>query len=179
MKTQTDKNNAIPPSGITGIILNNEEKSSKDLKSIVFSLSDPKILILKSGFIFNASILNNRLYIGILPYFIEGERTHHYDISLPLQGKCLLYGFINANKTLDLFFKPARDTYNGCFLPGIADIFLDNYIRLARFLIENGFERHFTFDLGTQNLFEETKLFALVPATVEDLALQVAPFDLR
>ena len=179
MTTQNCKNNNIPSSGLSRIILNNTEKSPKELKSIIFSLSDHKILILKSGFIFNASILDDSLYISILPYFIEGERTYHYDIHLPLQGKCLLYGFVNANKTLDLLFKPASETYNGCFLPGIADIFCDNYIRLTRFLIEDGFRRHFKSDLGTQNLFEETKLFANIPKTVEALALQIAPFDNR
>jgi len=179
MMTKTVNNNTIPPSGIKNIVLNDEEKSSKDIKAIISSLSDYKILILKSGFIFNASILENSLYMGILPYFIEGERTYHYDIHLPLEGKSLLYGFINSNKTLDLLFKPNSETYNGYFLPGIADIFRDNYIRLARFLIKNGFGRHVAFDVGTQNLFEETKLFANIPKTVEALALQVAPFDLR
>jgi len=178
MTTKNTNNNTIPSSGITYIVLNDKEKSSKEIKAIISSLSDHKILILKSGFIFNASIINDSLYMGVLPYFIEGERTHHYDIHLPLQGKCLIYGFINSNKTLDLLFKPTSETYNGCFLPGIADIFRDNYIRLARFLIENGFGRHVAFDFGTQSIFEETKLFVNIPRTVEDLALQIATFEL-
>jgi hypothetical protein len=179
MTGHINNNDAIPPSRITEIILNKENKQPDELKSVIPALTNHDILIQKSGFIFNSSITDNCLCIGILPYFIDGQRTRHYDIDLPVKGKCLLYGFINSNETLDLLFKPARDTYNGAFLPGIADIFRDNYIRLARFFIENDFAGHFSFDLGTESLFDEIKIFPEAPATMLELARQPAPCDLK
>jgi hypothetical protein len=142
-------------------------------------LSDKKILIQKSGYIFSSSIKDDCLYIGILPYFIEGERTHHYDIELPVKAKCVLLGFINSNGTIAILFKPDNETYNNGFLPGIADVFRDNYIRLARLLINYGFSRDFELDLATRNIIETSKLLSEVPLTVKELALQPAPFDIN
>lgn len=165
------KNYIVTPSGLTKILLNKEEKSPRELKSIISALSDRDILIAKSGFLFNSSINGNGLCLGVLPYFIDGERTHHYDIELPESGKCILLGFINSNAALTLLFKPEKDTYdNGAFLPGMADVFRDNYIRLARFLIENGFFADFELDLVTKCLFDEIKMFEDIPATVKELA---------
>lgn len=136
----------------------------------MLALSDRDILIQKSGYIFNASICGNCLCLGVLPYFIEGERTHHFDINLPVRGKCMFYGFINSNQTLSILFKPNSETYNNGFLPGIADIFRDNYIRFARFLVHNGFPEDFEFDIATINILEEIKLFTKTPRTVKELA---------
>lgn len=170
-------NDIISPSGISRVLLNKAKKSPRELKSIIPALSNRDILIEKSGYLFNSSISGNCLCIGILPYFIEGQRTYHYDIELPEQGKCVLRGFINSNATVALLFEPDSDTYDGAFLPGVADIFRDNYVRLARFLLENGFSEDFEFDFGTKSIFEETKMFADIPATMKKLALQAAPFD--
>ncbi|MCK4983827.1 MAG: hypothetical protein KAS17_12935 [Victivallaceae bacterium] len=172
------KNNNITPSGITSILLNKEEKNPGELKSIMTAMSDRDILIQKSGFLFNSSINGNCLCIGILPYFINGERTHHYDIELPESGKCILLGFINSNALLTILFKPESDTYKDGFLPGMADIFRDNYVRLARFFIENGFSADFELDLVTKCLFDEIKMFTDIPATVKELAMQETPFDI-
>jgi hypothetical protein len=179
MTSHSSKKNIIPSSGITKIILNEKEKNPDDLKPIIPALSDLNILIQKSGYLFSSSISDNCLCLGLLPYFIDGQRTHHYEIDLPMTGKCVLFGFINSNETLALLFKPDKDTYNGGFLPGIADVFRDNYVRLARFLIENGFSGHFSLDLGTKNLLEETKLFTATPATLKELALKPAPFEIN
>ncbi len=174
------KNDIISPSGITKIFLNKEEKASRKLKSIMSAMSNRDILIEKSGYLFNSSINGNCLCIGILPYFINGERTHHYDIELPENGKCMLRGFINSNAMLAIIFKPEKDTYdNEGFLPGMADIFCDNYVRLARFFIENGFPGEFELDLVTKCLFDETQMFTDIPATVKELAMQASPFDIR
>ena len=170
MTSHTKHNDIIAPSGITKIILNKKKKKSDELKSIIPALSDSDTLIQKSGFLFNSSISGNCICIGILPYFIDGQRTHHYDIELPECGKCVLIGFINSNETLTILFKPQSDTYNDGFLPGMADIFRDNYIRLARFLIENGFSEDFELDLVSKCLFDETKMFTKIPETVKELA---------
>jgi hypothetical protein len=162
----------IKPSGITRILLNQEEKQAGELKSIMKALSNRKILIEKSGYLFNSSIKDNCLCIGILPYFVNGERTHHYDIELPVQGKCILYGFINSNTMLALLFKPDKETYYNGFQPEMAEVFRDNYVRLARFFIENGFPGKFELDLVTKCLFEEANMFTDVPSTVKELAMQ-------
>ena len=174
------KNNIINSSGISRIFLNKKEKSTVELKSIISALSDRDMLIEKSGYLFNSSIKGNCLCIGILPYFINGERTHHYDIELPENGKCMLRGFINSNAMLAIIFKPEKDTYaNGDFLPGMADIFRDNYVRLARFFIENGFSADFELDLVTKCLFDEIKMFTEIPGTVKELAMQETSFDTK
>ena len=177
MKIFKNNRNTAPPSGLTTVILNDSKKKPAELKKIISAMSTHNILIEKSGFIFNSSIIDNTLYIGILPYFIEGQRTRHYDIELPEQSKCLLYGFVNSNETLDLMFKPDKSTYLGEFLPDMAELFSNTYIRLARFLIENGFAEHFCFDFGTENIFGEIKLFNPIPETILDLASHEAPFD--
>jgi hypothetical protein len=171
------KNDIISPSGITRILLNKEKKAPRELKSIMSAMSDRDILIEKSGYLFNSSINDNCLCLGILPYFINGERTHHYDIELPESGKCILLGFINSNALLAILFKPESDTYDNGFLPGMADVFCDNYVRLARFFIENGFPGEFELDLVTKCLFDETKMFTDIPGTVKELAMQASPFD--
>ena len=177
MTSETDKGDIINPSGISRIFLHNKEKSPGELKSIISALSNRDMLIEKSGYLFNSSINGNCLCIGILPYFVDGQRTHHYEIEIPENGKCVLLGFINSNETLTILFKPQSDTYNKVFLPGVAEIFCDNYVRLARFFLENGFFEDFKLDLVTKNLFEETNMFAEIPRTVKELALQAIPFD--
>ena len=163
----------ITPSGITKVILNKEEKKFRELKSIISALSDRDMLVEKSGYLFNSSINDNCLCLGVLPYFINGERTHHYDIALPEKGKCMLLGFINSNAMLAILFQPEKDTYDkGGFLPGMAELFRDNYIRLARFFIENGFSPDFELDLVTKCLFDETGMFKEIPGTVKELAQQ-------
>ena len=171
-------NDTIPPSGITKVILNDKVTTPAYQKSIISTLSNREILIRKNGYIFSSSIREDCLCLGILPYFIEGERTHHYDIDLSVKGKCILFGFINSNETIAILFKPDKETYNNGFLPGIVDVFRDNYIRLARFLINYGFAENFELDLATRNIMEESKLFTETPLTVRELALQPAPFDL-
>ena len=102
------KNDIISTSGINRIFLNKKEKNARELKSIIAALSNHDILIEKSGFLFNSSINEDCLCIGILPYFINGERTHHYDIELPENGKCMLRGFINSNAMLAIIFVPEK-----------------------------------------------------------------------
>jgi len=91
----------------------------------------------------------------------------------------MLRGFINSNAMFAILFKPESDTYDNGFLPGMADVFCDNYVRLARFFIENGFPCEFELDLVTKCLFDETKMFTDIPATVKELAMQASPFDIR
>jgi len=177
MKNHTDNNGVIKSSGISRVILNKQKKKPGELKSIIAALSDRDMLVEKSGYLFNSSINGNCLCLGILPYFIDGERTYHYDIELPEIGKCILLGFINSNEALTLLFKPEKNTYTDSFLPGMAELFRDNYVRLARFLIENGFPADFQLDLVTKCLFDETKMFKDIPATVKELAMQDSPFD--
>lgn len=171
------KNDIINPSGITKIILNDKKKTFRGLKPIISALSDRDTLIEKSGYLFNSSINGNCLYIGILPYFIDGERTHHYDIELPKKGKCMLRGFINSNAMLAILFQPEKDTYVNGFLPGMKELFCDNYVRLARFFIENGFPGDFELDLVSKCLFDETKMFKDIPETVKELAMKTTVFD--
>jgi len=171
----------IKSSGINKVFLNKKEKEACELKSIISALSNKDILIEKSGFLFNSSISDNCLCIGILPYFINGQRTQHYDIELSGIGKCVLRGFINSNALLAILFQPEHDTYNVAsgFLPGMAELFGDNYVRLARFLIENGFPEDSELDLVTKCLFDETKMFTDIPSTVKELAMQESVFDTK
>ncbi|MCK5801572.1 MAG: hypothetical protein KAI66_02010 [Lentisphaeria bacterium] len=177
MTAPINSREGIPPSGITRVVLNQAKMKKKELASVIPALSDRNILAEKSGYIFNSSIVGDSLFLGILPYFISGQRTYHYEIELPDRGKCVLFGFITPNGTIALLFKPEEDTYNGELLPGMADIFCDNYVRLARFLVENGFSCAFELDFVTKNVLEEIKLFAELPATIRELSLQPTPFD--
>jgi len=175
------KDDKIKSSGINKVFLNKKEKKACELKSIISALSNKDILIEKSGFLFNSSISDNCLCIGILPYFIDGQRTQHYDIELLGNGKCVLRGFINSNALLAILFQPEHNTYDlsSGFLPGMTELFCDNYVRLARFLIENGFSPDFELDLVTKCLFDEIKMFENIPSTVKELAMQESVFDAK
>lgn len=177
MSDAFNNSEVIPPSGIKTIILIDKEIGFDEFKPIMAAISDLNILIQKSGYLFTSSIKGDSLCIGLLPYFIDGQRTHHYDIDLSVRGKCVLVGFVNSNETIAIYFKPSEDTYNGAFLPGIADVFCDNYIRLARFFFENGFSKNFDLDAGTKSILSETALFAEIPATLKELASFPAPYD--
>jgi len=178
MTDHSNSNGIIPASGIARVILNDEEKSEESLGAIIPVLSNRDILIEKGGYIFNSSISDNCLCLSIRPCFIDGQRMYHYEIELPVKGECVLFGFITSNG-LALLFKPESNTYERGFLPGMAAIFRDNYVRLARFLVEHGFSRHFALEFTTISTLEEVRLFAEIPATVNELALRTAAFDAK
>ncbi len=177
MAKNINDSDIIPPSGITRVILNNEEKNPEDLNCLISTLSNRDILIREKGYIFKSSIMGNCLRFGFLPFFVNGRAASHYEINFSADGQCALFGFIDSNGTLALLFKPNRNTYGAGFLPGMADIFRDNYIRLARFLIENGFSWDFILDFATEFILEKSKLFVKAPVTVKELALQFSQLD--
>ncbi|MEA2012344.1 MAG: hypothetical protein U9O87_04560 [Verrucomicrobiota bacterium] len=154
------------------IILNGEIKSSEETRSIISALSTREILIRNGGFIFNFSLKDTTLSFTVLPFFINRQRTHHYDIHLSEAGKCILYGFVNSNKTVTILFKSTSTSYVNGFLPGMAELFRKNYVILAIFMIKNGFQKTYPLDIVTKNLLEESKLFKNIPSTIQQLAEQ-------
>ena len=161
-------------SGISTVILNEKPASSEELKKIVTALCDKKIIVEKGGFLFSSCIRGNTLYIGILPYFTNGERNYHYNIELP-EDKSILTGFINSNASLEIFFKLTIEEQKKKLTSDQIFRFRENYIKLCRFFLENGFSGSFKFSPIAIAPLVELGIFPEAPDTVEKFAkLKVA-----
>lgn len=159
------------PSGITKTTLNGKLASSGDLKEALSALSDKLVLAEKGGYLFKSLIQDDHLYLGVLPYFINGQRALHHDIDLP-EDPFTLIGFINSNGSLGLVFKLSKEYFKEGLTSETICLFREQYIRFAAFLIENDFPTGFEIDIITKQLLVETGTFPDPPENVGELADQ-------
>lgn len=154
---------------IDTIILNESKISSKEFRKVVVAICDKTVLVEKGGFLFSALIRDNTLYMGILPYFIEGQRAYHYNIKLPTE-KHILIGFINSNATIDIYFKLSSEEMKDGITEELLDYFRKSYKTFCSILIEHGFSEDFPFGPSTISVFQETGLFREIPQDVKQVA---------
>ena len=155
---------------IDKIVLNELETSTDEFRSVVSALCNKTVLVEKGGFLFSALIKENTLYIGILPYFIEGERAYHYNINLP-EEKHILIGFINSNASIDIYFKLTKEEMENGIDEELLTYFRQSYISFCKILIEHGFEEDLPFGPLTINVFKETALFPNIPKNIKQVAV--------
>jgi len=161
------------PSHIKEVTLNGETGSRKIAAGFIHALNDKDILTEKAGFLFKTTVCNNRLMLGVTPYFLNGERTYHYDVSLPVENEFTLIGDINAEGVFTILFRP-----ESCDIPAEKkEIYSDSYVLFARFLLENGYAGKGLLDEVTTNALEETGLFESVPETLIELSDQPCSAD--
>ncbi|MCK5199236.1 MAG: hypothetical protein KAR21_12835, partial [Spirochaetales bacterium] len=60
------------------------------------------------GFLLKVTVLADQIYIGIIPNFINGERTFHYDIEIGVENEFTLIGAVNHQQIFTLLFKPVN-----------------------------------------------------------------------
>ncbi len=149
------------------IFLNKKKLSAKATRKIFNSIQNEKIIKEKGGYIFKSSICKSNFHIGIVPSFIEGERTHHYDIELGYEDEYILTGFINIDRTIGFLFTPPgkKESINQDFRDGLKE----SYSKTAEILIQNGFPPDFRLDWITKKMLEDAKLFLQTPENLDQL----------
>lgn len=156
-------------SEINRITLNGNTTSQAELKNVFSALYDTAILAEKGGYIFKSLIKEDHLYLGILPYFINGQRALHHDIELP-EDPFTLIGFINSNSSLGLIFKISKEKLDQGLSHEEVHSYREQYIRIARFFLEYNFPKDFEIDIMTQQVLIDLKILPVVPANLGELA---------
>ncbi len=160
---------SLPTNPFTKVTLNGKTGKPKIAKPFIRALNTPAILIEKAGFLFKATVDGDHLILGVTPYFIEGARTWHYDLVMPVENEFTLIGSVNADGHFSIFFKPTSDELT----PAQKTNYADNYIRFARFLHASGLRSEGPLDEITIQLLTEANLFAPIPESI--LALSHLP----
>ncbi len=158
-------------SGIQNVILNEKKTDKNTLKQIIPALSNPTILNEKGGYIFKTLVLEDTLYLGLLPYLIDGKRTYHFNIKMP-QEEFVLIGFINSNGSIELLFKMKPEQYKAGLSLEEIKYYRKSYIKFARCLLEFKFNEEVKLDAVTRQALTEIKIFTEVPRNIKGLALK-------
>jgi hypothetical protein len=85
--------------------------SSQKNPQIMQSLNDKTILQQRGGFLLRMSTDKKKICLGILPGNIHGQRSQHYDISLPEDQPMVYSGMMDAQGCLSMLplVKPGFD----------------------------------------------------------------------
>lgn len=134
---------------------------NKGFRKVLKSIQNSKILTDKGGFLFRSSITEKNYYIGLIPNFINGERSHHYDIVLDCEDRYRLTGFFNADKTLNILFTPPEDKKL------ITELFKrelkDSYKKTAAIFMFYGIAGEIELDWITKKILTELNMCSSVP----------------
>ena len=153
---------------ITEIVINKKITAPKKVRQMITAMGDHKVIATKGGYIFNVSFQESTITLGILPYFIHGQRTRHYDIEMP-EDYYKLFGFINSNGSMDLMFKVSKADYKAGLSDATKQQFAANCIDFAAFLLEYGFPQDCLINQVTVALMAEIGII-IAPPTVSSLA---------
>lgn len=153
------------------VMLNGEAVSAKDLSLLAKALSTPAIVVEKGGYLFKSRVDSHAFHFGILPNFLNGQRTHHYDIDIGPSAFNLM-GSINANGSLTIVFKLDRAKVGQPLPEPDAEEYRRQYAQLAQFLIDCGLPRSHPLDSISMAVLEETGVFSqATPETIGQLLL--------
>lgn len=157
----------IPHSGITEIVYKGKSTSPEEIQK---KLSDTRELVDsgKGGHIFNAIVEGNKLSIGFATV-VSGTMVGHIDILNPGKGSDTILGIISSDHYIEMFFESDPDAEKWI-------AFVDRFIKLARFFIENGYPGNHPIGIGPGKLLERMGRYNLYrcdtqPKTLEELAL--------
>ena len=153
---------------ITEIVINKKVAAPKKVRKMITAMGDHEVIAAKGGYIFNVSFQASTISLGILPYFINGQRTRHYDLEMP-EDYFKLFGFINSNSSIDLMFKVSRADYKAGLNDAIKQQFAANCIDFATFLVEYGFPQDCLVNQVTVALLAEIGVILETP-TISSLA---------
>ena len=152
------------------IMLNGKAASAKDLALLAKALSTPAIVTEKGGYLFKSRADRQSFHFGILPSFLNGQRTYHYDIDIG-PGEFNLIGSINANGSLTAVFKLDHAKIGHPLPEADIEEFRRQYAQLARFLIECGLPSSFPLDSISTEVLREAQLREKAASNLGQLAV--------
>ncbi len=142
---------------MNAVMLNGEAVSAKDLAFLAKAMSTPDIVKEKGGYLFKSRVDGQTFHFGIMPNFLNGQRTYHYDIDIG-PSEFNLIGSINANGSLTAVFKLDRAKIGHPIPVADREEYRRQYAQLARFLIECGLPSSFPLDYITTEVLREAQL---------------------
>jgi hypothetical protein len=154
---------------VADVIFNGKAVSQDKLRTIVASLSDRNVLTEKGGFIFKSRLDDATLRLGVLPWFVDGARTYHYNIDIG-ESKFNLVGLINANYSITILFKPDREDHAKGLDDDDREMYLRQYAGLAGLLVSAGFPPDFPLDPLSGDALRDTGICRPAPRTLGELA---------
>lgn len=158
----------MQPSRIRRVVLNGEPAAGRQVRAMVRAIGDARILVEKGGFLLRAAVDGETLALAVIPCIINGARTHHYEMPLPVENAGTLMGGVTAEGAFTLLFRPESVPVPPAQVAAVAD----TAVQLARFLLEHGYAGPGPLDGVTQGCFAEIAAFAALPSTLADLAGQ-------
>lgn len=151
------------------IMLNGAAASEKDRVLLAKALSTPGRVTESGGYLFKCRMDREAFHLGIVPNFLNGQRTYHYDIDIGL-SEFNLIGAINANGSLTVVFKPDQAKVGQPFSEADVEAYRRQYRSLARFLVECGLPPSFPLDAITSEVLQEAGLCERTVTTIGQLA---------
>lgn len=150
------------------IYINNKKANRKTIKAMIEAISNKTILTEKGGFLLKVTALNDKLYIGIIPNYINGERTHHYDIKIGVENEFTLIGAVNNQIILTLLFKPATPVLS----TEARNRYRSVYKLFAEFLFTNGFSQGGELDWITQKIIKDSGISSKEIKSLKELEIR-------
>lgn len=150
--------------------LNGSIPTKKETAAFAGALSDAGILTAAGGYLFKSRFDGSTLHIGIAPTVSEGQRLHHYDITVP-EGEYLL-GSISATGEFTLLFKAETRDSSGITTLNetVRSIWRKQYTAFAETLFFIGYSGTGKLDWITKKIIEESGIFIPVPSTLREIA---------
>ena len=150
------------------VFLNGAEAAPEEAARFIDALSDARVLTANGGYLFKSRFADGTLHIGIVPAISEGQRLHHYDISVP-EGRHLI-GSVTAVGGFALLFKTGSGTLDS----GERLAWREQFAYFAAGLIGLGYAGEGKLDKITGMIIEESGIApdpaAKPPERLEDLA---------
>ena len=115
------------------------------------------------GFLFKTCLVEEKLYIGIIPAISEGERLHHYDINIP-DSKHLI-GSISATGEFSILFSTEKEELND----KTRKLWRLQYSAFTAVLFALGYSKRGDLDWISQQIIKETNLFDPIPETLSEI----------
>lgn len=148
------------------IYINSKKANRNKIKALIEAISNKTILTEKGGFLLKVTVLADQIYIGIIPNYINGERTFHYDIEIGVENEFTLIGAVNHQQVFTLLFKPVNP-----ILPDKAkEQYYTAYKKFADFLFSNGYNNIGELDWITQKILTESNVSNNSIKTLKELA---------
>jgi hypothetical protein len=138
------------------------------VSALISAFNSRSILTEKGGYIFKAASDSKKLHFGVLPHFLEGERTHHYDIELPRKFSEVLVGTLNPEGVFSILFIPKNKLLGNEELSSYRMMYID----LAAGLIERGLNITGCLDSVSVMMLRDSGVIpdAVLPLTLAKLA---------
>lgn len=122
----------------------------------------------KGGYLFKAGSDEENLYFGIIPCTESGERTHHYDISMPEKLEYILIGSIIPDGIFSILFIPADRNLTD----QMRQEYRSAYIDLAEGLIERGLTKPGELDEVSTAMVTKAEIFPESPSSLLEITAQ-------